>query len=310
MQKFFVLPMFVVSGLIMAAAVPTRHESNLKEFENIVRWQGETPVTTARCQVLLREGIGDINAPICSFGMTPLELTVSAVAPQFTSMLLEAGAVVHVAGRQSVIFSLFISETSPFCWHGRARFVQGCSVIDTLIQHGLNINVQKIAPQYPIGQTPLMALCDMVMGGGATVEAVQFLLERGADITIADQSGLRPIDYGLIRNNMPIVRLLAEKDLFRLVLGNNQAGVSLALRRGARIRNVRDAQGNTIFHSAARRIADQVSRDMFFYLMTLPIGNVSRYLNQSNNDGETPMQLLLQNTNDNAQQVVDFFWPR
>lgn len=283
--------LLVSSGHIIASEEhPGSVEQNRAELDTILRWSHENQQTIDRVRQLLQQDVGDINEVIID--VTPLELAVIRLAPEWCRLLIQAGAQVNNPRLNRSLGHLLTSyEGSPFLAANRDNFDRGCAVMNLLIQNGYNINTQDQS-----GDTPFAALYFSCLGGGTTREAAEYFLNHGADITIPsiNHGGVRLIDY--VQGNGPVNRamraFLAQRDLIQSILHNDTAGIKNALLRGARVGR-QDAQGNNAFHIAAGHITDQDSARVFMYLLSLPITNIGSYLQRQNHAGETPIHIMV-----------------
>jgi tankyrase len=99
--------------------------------------------------------------------------------------LLRAGADVHATNKNGVT-----------ALHHAVRF-RSPAAVKTLIEHGANVN-QACRRN---GSTPLHRAATQTGApgtasrGGAAIEIIRLLMTAGADPSIANKSGKRPIDY-------------------------------------------------------------------------------------------------------------------
>lgn len=296
MKGFLGATLLLSSGLVICAVGPSRLEQNRKEMETILRWSPENPVTIAQLQGVLKRGVGDINEKFAD--VTPLELAVTRIAPEFTRLLLKAGANVYNPRFWKPLgFLLTNYDNSPFFANNIRDFKKGCAVLEVLIQNGLDINARDGAT----GETAFGALCSKVISGGATRQAAEYFLSIGANVNITDVNGKRPIDNALYIQNKSVVKVLAQQDLVSSIVRGDIAGIKTALLRGAQVGR-QDRDGNNAFHIAAMKIADAKSAMVFKYLLALPVAKIGGYLRLNNHAGVSPMEMLI--LNGKAQDIV------
>jgi ankyrin repeat protein len=112
-------------------------------------------------------------------------------------LLLEYGASPDVPDSQGM---------QPLHWlHAGASQETQVGKIEALIQYGADVNARAA-----YGTTPL---CMLTRGRGfhlSLVDSVRYLIEMGADVDAEDDNGLRPVEYAIPENNVPLARYLLD----------------------------------------------------------------------------------------------------
>ena len=109
-------------------------------------------------------------------GYTPLSESVGTGNEQIVSMLLDAGAEIDVPGDEY--------NGPPFVWAAKKSDV---NIMKLLLEKGGNINI--IHTKDGSKDTPLH-----VASSNKQDDAILFLVDNGADLTIQNKSGQRPLD--------------------------------------------------------------------------------------------------------------------
>ena len=156
---------------------------------------------------LLLEHRLDINA-IDVYGYTPLhnslrdfqqevEQYFGAINENLSLMLIKRGADVNAASAKRAITPLHLAV---------AR--RSVRVAQALLEKGANVN----ALTNKEGFTPLCAAFRVRNLGPINEDLVLKLIETGADVSIGDKSGYKPIHYAVEYCSLPVVRVILEKN--------------------------------------------------------------------------------------------------
>jgi ankyrin repeat protein len=227
-------------------------------------------------RLLLSRSKADLNVR-GQGGMTPLLLALSQGHAEVVKYLLEAGA-----------DSTLADEAGNAALHQAAGDGHG-EIVRLLLSHskaGLNVRGQD-------GRTPLLlALCQ------GHAEAVKYLLEAGADATLADEAGNAALHQAAGRGHGEIVRLLLSQPkaelnvrgqcgMTPLLLALSQGHAEVAkylLKEGADV-TLADDTGNVAIHQAAGRGRGE--------MVCLLLSRFKAELNVRGPHGMTPLLLAL-----------------
>lgn len=124
-----------------------------------------------------------------SDGFTPLSLAVFFAHPETVNALLEAGADVNLASRESM-------KVTPLASASAARQLE---IARTLIEHGANVNARAANDFTPLHES----------AASGKIEFAQLLLDHGADVNAKTSDGKTPLDYAREHNQDEMVKLLA-----------------------------------------------------------------------------------------------------
>lgn len=121
-------------------------------------------------------------------GFTPLGLAVFFGRPETVSVLLEAGADVNLASRESM-------KVTPLASASAAGQLE---IARALIAHGANVNARASGD--------FTALHESAASG--RIEFAKLLLDNGADVNAQTSEGKTPLDYARDHNRDEMVELL------------------------------------------------------------------------------------------------------
>lgn len=121
-------------------------------------------------------------------GFTPLGLAVFFGHPETVNVLLEAGADVNLASRESMNVTPLASASAA----GRLEIARN------LIAHGANVNARASGDFTPLHES----------AASGRMEFARLLLDHGADINAKTSDGKTPLDYAREHNREEMVQLL------------------------------------------------------------------------------------------------------
>lgn len=122
-------------------------------------------------------------------GFTPLGLAVFFGHPETVKALLDAGADVNVASKESM-------KVSPLASASAAGQLE---IARVLIEHGANVNARASGDFTPLHES----------AASGRIEFAKLLLENGADVNARTTEGKTPLDYAREHNRTEMVELLA-----------------------------------------------------------------------------------------------------
>jgi ankyrin repeat protein len=121
-------------------------------------------------------------------GFTPLGLAVFFGQPKAVKTLLDAGADVNLASRESM-------KVTPLASASAARQLE---IARVLIEHGADVNARAASDFTPLHESAASGKTDFA----------QLLLEHGADPNAKASDGKTPLDYAREHNREEMVELL------------------------------------------------------------------------------------------------------
>ena len=145
---------------------------------------------TARVRTLIKDDPALVNS-YSPDGFTPLSLAVFFGHPETVDALLEAGAEINAASRETMKLTPLAS----------AMATAQIQIAKTLIEHGANVNAK--------GASDLTPLHTAAARGN--IEAATLLLDHGADINATTTDGKNPIAYAEERNHPEMVDFLKDR---------------------------------------------------------------------------------------------------
>lgn len=84
------------------------------------------------------------------------------------------------------------------------HFEESLDIVKTLVQHGANVNVTATSHRYKANQdTPLAAACH-----GNNIKLIHFLIDNGAKVNSADDTGTSPLHHACSQHNPVVVELM------------------------------------------------------------------------------------------------------
>jgi uncharacterized protein len=142
---------------------------------------------TARVRTLIEADPALVNS-YSPDGFTSLSLAVFFGHPETVNALLEAGAEVNAASRETMKLTPLAS----------AMATAQIEIAKTLIEHGANVNAKAASELTPLHTA----------AARGNIEAATLLLENGADINAMTTDGKKPIAYAEERNHPEMVEFL------------------------------------------------------------------------------------------------------
>lgn len=125
-----------------------------------------------------------------SDGFTPLGLAVFFGHPENVNALLEAGADVNLASRETM-------KVTPLASASAARQLE---IARVLIAHGADVNARAANDFTPLHES----------AASGKIDFAKLLLEHGADLNARASDGKTPLDYARAQNREEIVELLSK----------------------------------------------------------------------------------------------------
>ena len=177
-------------------------------IHQVTRHDPSTTVTTV--EILLAHG-ADIHATD-KFGWTPLHIAAWYNCSAVIEMLLAHGANIHVADNNGLT-PLHVAA---------AANGGGVATVETLLAHGADIHVADnngLTPLHTAALKHQTYVRDNILVRSHLYywnfdeperDVVKALLTHGADIHVADNDGLTPLDIALKENRLSIVKLLCQ----------------------------------------------------------------------------------------------------
>jgi len=121
-------------------------------------------------------------------GFTPLGFAVFFGQREAVTALLDAGAEVNAASRESM-------KVTPLASAAAARQTE---IARLLIAHGANVNARAAGGHIPLHEA----------AANGNVELVNLLIEQGADINAKTDDGKTPLDFAIEYKRAEVVALL------------------------------------------------------------------------------------------------------
>jgi len=144
---------------------------------------------TERLQQLIAADPSLVNSH-ASDGFTPLGLAVFFGQPRAVHVLLDAGADVNLASRDSM-------KVTPLASASAARQLE---IARTLIEHGADVNARASGDFTPLHEAAASGKLDFA----------ELLIEHGADVNAQTTDGKTPLDYAREHNQPEMVELLSK----------------------------------------------------------------------------------------------------
>jgi len=144
---------------------------------------------TERLQQLIAADPSLVNSH-ASDGFTPLGLAVFFGQPRAVHVLLDAGADVNLASRDSM-------KVTPLASASAARQLE---IARTLIEHGADVNARASGDFTPLHEAAASGKLDFA----------ELLIEHGADVSAQTTDGKTPLDYAREHNQPEMVELLSK----------------------------------------------------------------------------------------------------
>lgn len=123
-------------------------------------------------------------------GFTPLGLAIFFGHPETVDALLDAGADVNLASRESM-------KVSPLA---SASAAGQLDIARVLIARGANVNARAASDFTPLHES----------AASGRMEFAKLLLENGADVNARTSDGKTPLDYAREHNRAEMVQLLSK----------------------------------------------------------------------------------------------------
>lgn len=125
-----------------------------------------------------------------SDGFTPLGLSVFFGHPENVNALLEAGADVNLASRETMKVTPLASASAA----GQYEIAR------VLIEHGANVNARAASDFTPLHES----------AASGKIAFAKLLLEHGADVNARASDGKTPLDYARAYDRKEMVELLSK----------------------------------------------------------------------------------------------------
>lgn len=183
----------------------------------------------------------------------PMFNAISGHSPTITRLLLNAGASPNATDTQGVPLIVAAASTP-----------RNTAIVEMLLEYGANIDESTAS-----GNT---ALLTAVMSG--LLATVKVLVDRGADINLADSNGISAFHEAALSKKPDIAVYLAGCEgldiyrtngfndvVHRAVMSGNATALRILLRRGA-VTNLLDHVGRTVLDSAVSRGEETVLRTL------------------------------------------------
>ena len=123
-------------------------------------------------------------------GFTPLGFAVFFGQPQVVKALLESGAEVNAASRESM-------KVTPLASAAAAKQTE---IARMLIAHGANVNAVAASGHIPLHEA----------SATGNVELVRLLIENGANVNAKTDDGKTPLDFATEYNRPEVIEVLKE----------------------------------------------------------------------------------------------------
>ena len=193
--RYEVMKLLIAAGAdVNATEVNSTHSTSTVLCHALDLWSGKLRVESESIRLLLDSG-ADMNPSPLFWAILQLrELEIAGKKDEgrkIMSMLLEAGADVNARDPKSDMTPLVYAA----CTRGGNQF------IDLLLRSGAEINA-KVGPS---GITALVCAVEM-----KDAETVKLLIEAGADLDMADNSGKTPLMRAQSKQAEEIMKLLTD----------------------------------------------------------------------------------------------------
>lgn len=142
---------------------------------------------TERLRELIAADASLVNAH-ADDGFTPLGLAIFFGHPETVNALIEAGADVNLASRESM-------KVTPLASASAAGQLE---IARTLIAHGANVNARATGDFTPLHEA----------AASGRMEFAKLLLDHGADVNAKTSEDKTPLDYARQHNREEMVQLL------------------------------------------------------------------------------------------------------
>lgn len=123
-------------------------------------------------------------------GFTPLGFAVFFGQPEIVKALLESGAKVNAASRESM-------KVTPLASAAAAKQTE---IARMLIAHGANVNAVAAGGHIPLHEA----------SATGNVELVRLLIENGANVNAKTDDGKTPLDFATEYNRPEVIEILKE----------------------------------------------------------------------------------------------------
>jgi uncharacterized protein len=123
-------------------------------------------------------------------GFTPLGFAVFFGQPEVAKALLDGGADVNAASRESM-------KVTPLA---SAAAAKQTDIARLLIEHGANVNARAASGHIPLHEA----------SANGNVELVKLLIEKGADVNAKTDDGKTPLDFAIEYKRPEVIELLHE----------------------------------------------------------------------------------------------------
>ncbi|HEX5964917.1 MAG TPA: ankyrin repeat domain-containing protein [Pyrinomonadaceae bacterium] len=142
---------------------------------------------TARLRELIADDPSVVNAYSID-GFTPLGFAVFFGQSDVVTALLDAGAEVNAASRESM-------KVTPLASAAASKQTE---IARVLIAHGANVNARAAGGHIPLHEA----------SANGNVELVKLLIENGADVNAKTDDGKTPLDFAKEYNRPEVIELL------------------------------------------------------------------------------------------------------